>query len=81
MKKRIQELESLRGIMSFIIAFFMHYNWLVTSGIYEYPLKGELFKLLYEKGYYVVETFFVLSGFGMAMGYSRKLRLQKVRGG
>ena len=39
MKKRIVELESLRGIMCIIIAFFMHYNWLMTS---DYPVKSEL---------------------------------------
>lgn len=55
MKKRIVELESLRGIMCIIIAFFMHYNWLMTS---DYPVKA--LSCLYEKGYYVVETFFVL---------------------
>ena len=69
MKKRIVELESLRGIMCFIIAFFYHYNWLMTNN---FPIRA--MSILYEKGYYVVETFFVLSGFGMALGYSEKLR-------
>lgn len=72
--KRLKELDSLRGIMCFIIVFFYHYNWLMTSN---YPLKSHITDWLYEKGYYVVETFFVLSGFGMALGYSEFLKKGK----
>ena len=66
---RYLELEGLRGIMIFIIVFFMHYNWLMTNN---YPIK--ILAIFYEKGYYFVETFFVLSGFGMSTGYREKLR-------
>ena len=59
--------------MTLVIVFFQHYYWLmICSDQTKVPIK--LLSFLYEKGYYFVETFFVLSGFGMATGYARKLK-------
>lgn len=72
--KRLTELDSLKGILCIIITFFCHYNWLMTT---DYPIKTAFTDCLYNKGYYAVETFFILSGFGMALGYSRHLGTDK----
>ena len=72
--KRLTELDSLKGILCIIITFFCHYNWLMTT---DYPIKTAFTDCLYKKGYYAVETFFILSGFGMALGYSRHLGTDK----
>lgn len=63
------ELESLKGLMSLIIAFFYHYTWLFSCA---QPIPHLSF--LYIKGYYFVEAFFVLSGYGMSIGYEKKMK-------
>lgn len=72
--KRLAELDSLKGILCIIITFFYHYSWLITT---DYPIKNVFTNCLYKKGYYAVETFFVLSGFCMAYSYSERLRIDK----
>ncbi len=67
--QRSLELESLKGLMAFVIAFFQHYRWLLSC---TQPIPHLSF--LYFKGYYFVETFFVLSGYGMSIGYEKKLK-------
>lgn len=76
-RKRFQELDSLRGVLCAIIVFFQHYDWLITYSTLNFPIGGHLCEILYKRGYYVVETFFVLSGFGMAYGYGDRLRDHK----
>lgn len=72
--KRLTELDSLKGILCIVITFFYHYSWLMTT---DYPIKNVFTDCLYQKGYYAVETFFVLSGFGMALSHSERLGSDK----
>ena len=63
-------LSTLKFISSFIIAFVCHYrHFPVKNGV---PF-ANLFKWSYSKGWILVELFFMLSGFGMFLGYGDKI--------
>lgn len=69
-------LDGLKGLAAFIIAFCWHYNHLNPS------FKGaftKTFPLAYNYGYLMVEIFFILSGFGMMMGYCEKILNKKIK--
>lgn len=64
-------LDGLKGIGAFIIAFMWHYqHFAMESG--NYPL-SKIFPISFNYGYLMVELFFMLSGFGMMMGYGDKI--------
>jgi len=78
MKNRIGSLESLRGIFCFIIVFGIHYDWIFTGG---YGLRFPFQDILYpiqKYGFYGVEFFFMLSGFGIANSYKKRIMNGKV---
>jgi peptidoglycan/LPS O-acetylase OafA/YrhL len=63
-------LSTLKFILSFNIAFVYHYkHFPVKNGL---PF-ANLFKWSYSKGLILVELFFMLSGFGMFLGYGEKI--------
>ena len=63
-------LSTLKFISSFIIAFVYHYiHFPAKNGV---PF-ANLFKWSYSKGGILVELFFMLSGFGMFLGYGDKI--------
>lgn len=67
---------ALKGIGIFIIAFFWHYQWFYP---YQYPFMDIAYIRiilwpLYRYGFLFVELFFMLSGFGMMMGYSERIK-------
>ena len=64
-------LSTLKFISSFIIAFVSHYrHFPVKNGVVPF---ANLFKWSYSKGWILVELFFMLSGFGMFLGYGDKI--------
>ena len=68
-------LNSLKFISSFIIAFVLHYrHFPMEEG---FPLSN-LFKWSYNQGCLLVELFFMLSGFGMFIGYGKKIMMHKI---
>lgn len=68
-KEKILALDSLRGFGACIIAFFWHYHHFVP---HSYPL-ASLFQVFYDYGWYMVEVFFLISGFVMAYSYKEKI--------
>ena len=63
-------LSTLKFISSFIIAFVCHYSHFpVKNGV---PF-ANIFKWSYSNGWMLVELFFMLSGFGMFLGYGDKI--------
>lgn len=69
-------LTGLKGIGACIIAFIWHYwHFPMSNGAPMY----KLFAMLYTRGEYAVELFFMLSGFGIMMGYGRKIVNHEIR--
>ena len=68
--ERLSYIEGLKGIAACIIAFFRHYrHFLPDGGLPFYSLVPEL----YEYGHLAVELFFMLSGFGIVLGYEHRI--------
>lgn len=65
-----KSLNSLKFIDAFVIAFIFHYP--SFTNIQSHPLKI-VFPFACSYGYLMVEMFFVLSGFGMHVGYAKKI--------
>ena len=68
-------LNGLKGIGALIIAFIWHYQHFAP--LYGSPF-GSVFPLLYKYGFYMVEVFFMLSGFGMMLGYGEKVLKKEI---
>lgn len=68
-KEKFLVLDSLRGIGACIIAFFWHYHHFAPQ---LYPL-ASVFQVFYDYGWYMVEVFFMISGFVMAYSYKDKI--------
>lgn len=72
-KNRISSLDALRGIFCFIIIFGIHYDWIFTGGYgMTFPFQNILYPIQ-KYGFYGVEFFFMLSGFGIAGSYKKKI--------
>lgn len=70
--KRIESLDLLRGLASFIVAFFWHYQHFgVSANLLPAYLK---FSDFYRRGWIFVEFFFILSGFIFSYVYLDKIR-------
>lgn len=69
-KHELDWLDGLKGICAFIIAFVWHFRHFKKPP--EAPF-SQIFPLMYAKGMYIVELFFVLSGFGMMLGYGKRI--------
>ena len=63
-------LNSLKGFAACIVAFVWHYQHFAPQA--GSPLYS-LFTVSYQYGWLMVELFFVLSGFGMMLGYGEKV--------
>lgn len=67
---RLAAIDGMKGIGACIIAFFWHYQ-------HFRPQNGSpffsIFPVSYKNGYLMVELFFMLSGFGMMLGYSERV--------
>lgn len=61
---------TLKFISSFIIAFIVHYRHFPMN--HGFPF-AYIFKWSYQSGHKIVELFFMLSGFGMFLGYNEKI--------
>lgn len=68
-------LDGLKGIGACVIAFIWHYQHFSPQNGSPF---GWLFPGFYQYGELMVEIFFMLSGFGMAMGYERKIADEQV---
>ena len=68
--RRLTAIDGMKGIGACIIAFFWHYQHFK-------PQNGSpffsIFPVSYKSGYLMVELFFMLSGFGMMLGYSERV--------
>lgn len=68
-------LNGLRFLGAFIIAFIFHYPPFMNVST---PPFNTLFMFAYTHGYLMVELFFVLSGFGMYIGYADKIKNKEI---
>lgn len=68
-------IDALKGIGAIIIAFFWHYQHFIPFP--EFPL-SRIFEISCAHGYLMVELFFMLSGFGMALGYQKKIQNKEI---
>ena len=73
--KELLCIDALKGIGAFIIAFVWHYQHFTPTQ--EFPLSS-IFEISCAHGYLMVELFFMLSGFGMALGYQRKIQNKEI---
>lgn len=68
--RHLGAIDGLKGIGACIIAFFWHYQHFS-------PQNGSpffsVFPMCYNFGSFMVELFFMLSGFGMMLGYSERI--------
>lgn len=73
--KRLSQLDSLRGIAAFTVAFIWHYQ-------HFNPINGSPFRnvlsIFYEQGWLAVELFFCLSGFIFCYMYEQKIVENKI---
>lgn len=70
---RFESLDGLKALLCIIIVFFQHYDWLLPDGYgMSFPLRVS--PVFYERGYYCVETFFMISGFLLACHYKLRIR-------
>ena len=74
--KELLCIDALKGIGAFIIAFVWHYQHFVPTQ--EFPLSS-IFEISCTHGYLMVELFFMLSGFGMALGYQKKIQDKEIK--
>ena len=75
-KQRMASIQGIKGVAACIVAFIWHY--------YHFGIIGDaqpfyyLFKWEYNYGGLMVEVFFMLSGFGMMMGYADAILEKKI---
>ena len=69
-KNHLTGIDGLKGIGAFIIAFIWHYQ---HFGPLDTNPLGNVFKLSYYWGWWMVDFFFILSGFGMMLGYGKRI--------
>ncbi|MCR4795691.1 MAG: acyltransferase [Ruminococcus sp.] len=68
--RHLGSIDGLKGIGACIIAFFWHYqNFSPQNGSPFFSV----FPVSYKYGSFMVELFFMLSGFGMMLGYSERI--------
>ena len=68
-------LDGLKGLAAFIIAFCWHYNHLNPGNNGTF---AKYLPLSFKYGHLMVEIFFMLSGFGMMVGYGSKILNKKI---
>lgn len=69
--QKISALEGLKGILAVIIALFVHYNHFYSqNGV---PGYMNWFPFTMTWGWLCVELFFMISGFGIYLGYSSRI--------
>lgn len=68
-------LEGLKGILACVIALFVHYGHFYSQT--GYPEYMNYFPFLISYGWLAVELYFMLSGFGMNLGYGIDLQKGK----
>ena len=73
--RRLDCLEGIRGLGACSIAFFWHYQHFTPFP--DFSLFN-IFEISCTHGYLMVELFFMLSGFGMALGYQRKIQTKEI---
>lgn len=75
--QRIFCLDGLKGVCACIIAFFWHYQHFSPE---VFPMYS-VFKPLYDAGNVFTDVFFLLSGFGMVLGYEERILKNQVGAG
>ena len=63
-------IDGVKGLAACVIAFFLHYQHFSMPP--QVPFFN-VFRVSYENGFFMVELFFMLSGFGMSIGYVNKI--------
>lgn len=66
---RMYSIDGLKGILACIVAFVWHYQHFLPIGSPFYCV----LKPFYEHGYLAVEFFYMISGFGMVLGYESRI--------
>lgn len=66
----LYSLDGLKGLAICVIAFCWHYSHFGASGVK--PV-SDVLRLSFENGFIMVELFYMLSGFGMMMGYGQRI--------
>lgn len=68
--KHLDWIDGLKGISACIIAFAWHYQHFIAFPNVPFY---KIFQVTYSYGSYLVELFFMLSGFGMMLGYGERI--------
>lgn len=68
-KEYLKCVDGLKGVAAFVVAFIWHYQHFSPK---ENPFSF-IFNLTYDVGWSMVDLFFILSGFGMMLGYGKKI--------
>lgn len=74
--KKERSLEGLKGVLACVIALFVHYGHFYPQR--GYPKYMSYFPFLISYGWLAVELYFMISGFGMNLGYGIKLQQGKI---
>ena len=72
---RMLFIDGLKGLSACVIAFVWHYQHFISTDLA--PFRS-IFKVSYAHGNRLVELFFLLSGFGMMLGYGEKVLCHKI---
>lgn len=68
--RHLYSLDGLKGLAICVIAFCWHYSHFGTSEVH--PV-SDVLRLSFGNGFIMVELFYMLSGFGMMMGYGDRI--------
>lgn len=76
-KEYLNYIYGIKGIAAFVIAFFWHYQHFLGCNPSRTPLSS-VFILSSYHGWIFVELFFILSGYGISLGYKELILTNKV---
>ncbi len=78
MKKRIESVQGVKGIVAFGIAYIFHYQLLFQKTPIAIPVFTELFQIIGTTYIYASDLFFVISGFFLYKAYEQRLSRREI---